>query len=172
MSQSGFLSFLLADSLVLPTSPSGFGHRGRDHCSGPPHRPHPVLQEVQETESEAAGGERGSSPQREKRSHCVVRPRERQRERNRGSNTLSLSFSLAVWLGAFRGMWCSFLGHGALFLNWTPHFLPPLPPWFWPQLPTWTNRWAAVIKAEKNVNVSLCGKLWYVCMSMCLFSFS
>lgn len=122
---------LLARSLFLRASPSGAGHRGRHHrCGLPPHH-HCVLQAVQDKETEAAGGERGGSPQREKRPHCVVRPRERQRERRRGieggaeeSHASSLARRLTLGTRAC-GAPSWVLG---LFSCWTLHFRLPLQP--------------------------------------------
>lgn len=127
--QSVSLCYPLTHSLFLRTSPPGIGNRGRHRrCGHPPHR-HCVLQAVQEEESEAAGRKRGGSPQREKRPHCVVRPRERQRERKRGiergteePHTSSLTLRLTLGIGA-----CAAPSWGlGLFSFWTFNFLLPL----------------------------------------------
>lgn len=137
-------------SLFLRAPPSGVGHWWRYCCCGHPPHYHRVMQEVQAEETEARR-KRGGSQQREKRPHCVVRPREREtqgeeegdRERKRRiAHFLSRSPSDS----GDRGMWCSLLGPGSLFL--LDVSLPPSSPTTVFGSQTWTSWRAAVI--EKN----------------------
>lgn len=124
--QSEFLCFPLTSSLLLWASAPGFGHRRWDCCCRLPPHHHCVMQAMQEEETETPGREWGSSPQRKKRPHCVVRPREKRQGSGRWGikrgTEVSHTLSLALCLNSGDGMWCSFMEPGAFFPYWMLHF--------------------------------------------------
>lgn len=115
--QSEFSHFPLTSSLLLWASAPGIGHRRWDRCCRLPPHHHCVMQAVQEEETETRGREWGSSPQRKKRPHCVVRARETRQGSGRWGikRKRRITHFLALCLNSGDGMWCSFMETGAFF---------------------------------------------------------